>query len=246
MLGWLLPQPDAQSITLQSTSSGAELVLTAQAQDRLGQAQAGLTIAGQLIAADNISSTVALREVAPGQYRAIVSGAPPGAYLVQLTARDRQGQPFGAVTAGAVVPQSAEYRSRGANLALLEGLAHGTSGRMSPNPAAAFDANGASQGAVREIGLPLLWLALVLLPFDVGLRRLLFGNKHVAAALRRLAREPRTREPKIKNQESTPARSAIAPSAPDNSPARVRTQNSDLERLREAQERARRRARGEE
>jgi hypothetical protein len=197
---------------------------------------------------------VALREVAPGQYHAIVSGARPGAYLVQLTAQDRQGQPFGTVTAGAVVPQSAEYRSYGANPALLEGLARATGGRMNPDPTAAFDANGLSQGAVREIGLPLLWLALVLLPFDIGLRRLLFARDQIAAALRRLRQEPRT-----KNQEPTAAGAAIAASAPKERPAnqqhskpwpepgrRLKTQNSDLDRLREAQERARRRARGEE
>jgi hypothetical protein len=123
---------------------------------------------------------------------------------------------------------------------------------MNLNPAAAFDANGASQGAVREIGLPLLWLALVLLPFDIGLRRLLFGNEQVAAVLRRLGREPR-----IKNQEPTTADISSVASVDNNHPTHrpaklktqhsaLKTQNSDLERLREAQERARRRARGEE
>jgi uncharacterized membrane protein len=259
LLGWLLPQPDAQNITLQSTSSGADLVLTAQAQDRRGQPQAGLNIAGRLIASDNISSTVALREVAPGQYRAIVSGAAPGAYLVQLAAQDRQGQPFGTVTAGAIVPQSAEYRSHGANPALLEGLAHGTGGRISPDPPATFDANGASQGAVREIGLPLLWLALFLLPFDIGLRRLLFAHDQVAAALRRIGLANRERAPagSTENQEPTPVNASIATSAPDNRPINrpanrkpqtpnPKPQTSNLDRLREAQERARRRARGEE
>ena len=252
LLGWLLPPPDAQSLTFQSSSSGAELVLTAQAQDRLGQPQTGLNISGRLLGIDNITNEVSLREIAPGQYRTTVSGAPPGAYLVQLSAQDRQGQPFGMVTAGAVVPQSAEYRSHGANPALLEGLAHGTGGRMNPLPTAAFDANGVSQGAVREIGLPLLWLALLLLPFDIALRRLLFANDQVAALLRRIGlanREPRTGTRRV-NQEPTPASTAIAASAPDNRPTSATTkpkaQSSDLERLRAAQERARKKARGEE
>src|SRR5262249_25355018 len=158
-LGWLLPPQGPQNLTLQTSSSGADLVLIAQAQDELRQPKPGLTVAGRMLAGDGSGLDVALREVGPGQYRAVVSGARPGAYLVQLTAQDAQGQPFGAVTAGAVVPRSAEYRGRGADPGLLEALARTTSGRISPEPAAVFDAGSAGAGAVQEIGLPLLWLA---------------------------------------------------------------------------------------
>src|SRR5207247_7175749 len=113
-----------------------------------------LTLVGRMLAADGSSIDITLRETGPGQYRAVVSDAQPGAYLVQLVGQDARGQPFGAVTAGAVVPQSAEYGGDGANPALLEALASRTSGRMNLAPAAAFDANLSSQGAVREIGRP--------------------------------------------------------------------------------------------
>jgi uncharacterized membrane protein len=234
LLGWLLRPQGPQNLTLQTNSSGADLVLIAQ--DELQRPRPGLTVAGRMLASDGSGLDVALREVGPGQYRAVVSGARPGAYLVQITAQDAQGQPFGAVTAGAVVPQSAEYRGRGADPGLLEALAHTTGGRISPEPAAAFDVGGANAGAVQEIGLPLLWLALLLLPFDIGLRRLLVRvprtknkeqteNREPRTENRRTA-EPRTDQSKIQNPKSK---------IPD-----------DLERLREAQERARRRARGEE
>ncbi|MFL5801759.1 MAG: VWA domain-containing protein [Roseiflexaceae bacterium] len=241
LLGWLLPPQGAQNLTLQANSSGAELVLIAQAQDELGRPRPGLAVAGRLLAGDGSGLDVALREVGPGQYRAVVSGARPGAYLVQLTAQDAQGQPFGTVTAGAVVPQSAEYRGRGADTGLLEVLAHTTGGRVSPAPAAAFDTGSAGAGAVQEIGLPLLWLALLLLPFDVGLRRL-------------LVRVPRTKNKEQRTKEPEPTTDDRRPTTDDRPPAsrnsKLKTQNSklpdELERLREAQERARRRARGEE
>ena len=178
-----------------------------------------------------------------------MSGARPGAYLVQLVGQDAGGQPFGAVTAGAVVPQSIEYRSRGANPALLDALARDTGGRTAPDPAAAFDPNRTSQGAVGEIGLPLLWLALLLLPFDIGLRRLLFARDQVAEALRRvglgrLIREPRTAEPRT--ETPVPAAPLEAPkSAPSTKPPKAANPAPDLDRLRGAPERARRRARGE-
>lgn len=255
LLGWLLPTPGAQNLTLQASSSGATLVLTAQAQDSRGQPQTGLTLVGRMLAADGSSVDVTLRETGPGQYRAAVSDARPGAYLVQLVGQDARGQPFGAVTAGAVVPQSAEYGGDSANLALLETLANRTGGRMNLAPAAAFDANLSSQGAVREIGLALLWLALLLLPFDIALRRLLFAPDQVAAALRKIGiktknREPGnwgTGEPRTKNQ--APASQADLPKQTRGATtqnSKLRTQNPEIDRLREAQERARRRARGEE
>lgn len=236
LLGWLLPPQNSQELTLQTSSSGADLLLSAQAQDALGQPRTGLTIAGQLLATDTISTAVTLREVGPGQYRAALSGARPGVYLVQLIARDQRGQPIGAVTAGAVVPQSAEYRSRGANPAVLEALARGTGGRQNVAAERAFDPNRASQGAVREIGMALLWMALLLLPLDIALRRLLFTRPARAGGPQRVAQPQHSAPEPAKPQNASPQPPA----------RRLRPQNSELERLREAQERARRRARGEE
>jgi uncharacterized membrane protein len=273
LLGWLLPAPSQQNLTLQASSSGDQLVLSAQAQDSRGQPQTGLAIAGRMLTAGGSSVEVALREVGPGQYRAVVRGARPGAYLVQLVAQDARGQPFGAVTAGAVVPRSAEYSGDGANMALLDLLAGRTGGRVGLAPAAAFDANLLSQGAVREIGLALLWLALLLLPFDIALRRLLFAPDQVAAVLRKLGLGRLVREPRTQNRERAPAGSTesqeprtaelekqktaqprtqnrrtaeVASQRAATQNSKLKTQNSDLEQLREAQERARRRARGEE
>ncbi len=232
LLGWLLPSQGAQNLTLQTSSSGSDLVLVAQAQDALGRPQPGLTLAGRMLSADGSGLDVALREVGPGQYRAVVSGARPGAYLVQLTAQDAQSQPFGAVTAGAVVPQSAEYRGRGGDPGLLDALARATGGRVSPEPAAAFDVGGADAGAVQEIGLPLLWLALLLLPFDVALRRLFWRTQN----------RPRTenRELRTKNQE--PASDHLiadhGPQTTDHGPTtdqpQLKTQNSKLKTPRRA------------
>jgi uncharacterized membrane protein len=252
LLGWLLPQPDSQNLTLQANSSGDVLVLTAQAQDSLGRPQTGLQMSGRMLSAGGNGVDVVLREVGPGQYRAVVSEARPGAYLVQIVGQDAQGQPFGVVTAGAVVPQSAEYRSRGANAGLLAALAQGTGGRLSLQPEAAFDANLSSQGAVREIGLPLLWLALLLLPLDIALRRLLFARDQTAAALRtiglgRLAPNA-AGDLRPPAQVVTSAQTPLSGQPPARAAKPVKTPKPapDLERLREAQERARRRARGEE
>jgi uncharacterized membrane protein/Mg-chelatase subunit ChlD len=241
---WLLPPQTPQNLSLTTSTSGDQLVLQAQAQDDLGRPRAGLAVAAHLLAADGSGVDVALREVGPGQYRAAVSGARPGAYLVQVVAQDTNAQAFGAITAGAVVPMSAEYRSSGANPALLDGLARGTGGRMNPAATAAFDPNGGSAGAVQEVGLPLLWLALLLLPFDIAVRRLMLGWPPARR------RSPAVDQPQPRQADEPKTATAQAREWPGRRQRATnngqRTQGADLERLREAQERARRRARGEE
>lgn len=241
LVGWLLPPQNQQRLTLQATAVRDELLLNAQAQDDLGRPKTGLQTVGRLLAADGSGIDIPLREVGPGQYRAAVRGVRPGAYLAQIIARDARGEPFAAVTGGAVMPSSAEYRNRNANVALLDGLARLSGGRIDADPTTTFDPGGPGVGAVREIGLPLLWAALILLPFDVGVRRLLFRRRQLATARAELqapageVRKPRFVLPKFPSSEQQTADSER--------PANIAP---DLDRLREAQERARKRARGEE
>jgi hypothetical protein len=131
-------------------------------------------------------------------------------------------------------------------------LAQRTGGRQSLQPEAAFDANLGSQGAVREIGLPLVWLALLLLPLDIALRRLLFTRDQAAAALRKIGlgwlAPNAAGDLRPPAQVVTSAQTPLSGQPPARAAKPVKTPKPapDLERLREAQERARRRARGEE
>jgi Mg-chelatase subunit ChlD len=240
LFAWLVPPQRPQNLALTASTVGGDLVLSANAQDDLGRPQTGLNVAGRMLAGDGTGVDLVLREVGPGEYRAAIGGMQPGAYLVQLVARDVSGQPFGAVTAGAVVPSSAEYRAGGADPALLDALVRETGGRINPQPAAAFDPGADATGAVREIGLPLLWLALLLLPFDVGVRRLVgrweMGDRSQELAPKRSA----LGLPKI----TLGKRAVVAEIQPPTPNSQLPTPS--LDRLREAQEQARRRARGEE
>ena len=232
---WLLPQPSSQMLTVQPATINGQLVLDVQAQDMQGHPRAGLNVVGQLLRGSAAPMSVPLREVGPGRYRAAVSDAPPGAYLLQILATDNQGNTVGAVTAGAVVPQSAEYRSQGANPGLLRVLAAISGGRVTPAPQATFDPNLAARGTVSDIALPLLLLALLLLPFDIATRRL-FGWQ----------RKPVGKAPVLVAQPIAPI--AMVPQAAASQPSKSKANQraSELEKLREAQEQARKRARGEE
>ena len=97
---------------------------------------------------------------------------PPPPRRAQLAARDANGQPIGNVSAGVAVSYSPEYGERRDNPALLREIAGATNGRTSPPAASVYAPLDQAVARVRELGLPLLLLALLLLPFDIAVRRL--------------------------------------------------------------------------
>jgi hypothetical protein len=235
MITWLLPPADAQQLTLDTQTVNGQLLLTAQATTPTGTPATGLRVAGQMVAGDGQAIALLLKEVTPGQYRLALPDAPAGVYLVQLVATDAAGQPQASVTGGAAVPFSGEYRSQGDNPALLELLAATTAGRTSPSAAAVYDDPGQQTGLVREASLTLLWLALLLLPLDVAVRRLFVGRLWRTQDAGR-----RTQDAGRRKRTAGAAGQAVTPEPQPDEPG------DPLERLREAQARARRRARGEE
>jgi hypothetical protein len=243
---------------VQAAVTGGDLVLSAQARSPAGESLSGLRVSARLVTGEGASTPVELREVTPGEYRVTVRDRPAGAYLVQVVAEDASGLPVSSVTAGAVVPMSAEYRAQTADLALLERLANETGGRADPQPSQTFDRNSGSRGAVAEVGLALLWLALALLPLDIALRRLMLGRDQVAGGMRRLGMPwlaEKVDRPPLSVASAPAPTAAAAPLRTSEPPGEKRWPVSDsqrarreeeLERLRAAQEQARRRLRGEE
>jgi hypothetical protein len=133
---------------------------------------------GELQAGDGSVRAVTLREMAPGRYSATIDHAQPGAYQIRLVASHPDGRPFATLGAGAVVPQAGEFRNnRVQDQALLGSLARITGGRTNPTPAAVYDPTSISLDAPRDLSLPLIWLALALLPVDIGIRRLWSATK---------------------------------------------------------------------
>jgi hypothetical protein len=165
------------------------------------------------------------------------------------------------------VPYSPEYRQGQSNPGLLEALARATSGAHLTQPAEAFEhtLNGVSRA--QEIALALLLLALLLLPLDIAVRRLMLRREDFTAAsswLRgvfgRPVPAPAVSAPHIDELRRAKSRAAQRidrrpPPPPPAEPSHERAANKPpaapsaddpMERLRAARERARRRARGEE
>jgi hypothetical protein len=83
------------------------------------------------------------------------------------------------------VSYSLEYSDQRSNPQLLRDMATISAGRFGPPATAAFDPSPQIVGSVREIGLPLLWLALLLWPFDIATRRLMLRASDIAPWLAR-------------------------------------------------------------
>jgi Mg-chelatase subunit ChlD len=195
----LLPSRADQRMTLQATTSGAQAALELTAQDDQGRPIDALTIEGRLIDPSNQSAPLSFTQIGAGRYRAVAETTEPGVYLAQVAAATGA-QQLGSATAGVVVGYSLEYSDKPDNPQLLRDLAEITGGRADPPAASAFDPTGQAVGSVSEVGLLLLWLALLLWPLDIGLRRLHLRPAEFAPRLR-----PRSRQ-----QTPAPAPQALA------------------------------------
>ncbi|HMQ35743.1 MAG TPA: hypothetical protein PKD53_33870, partial [Chloroflexaceae bacterium] len=269
LVGAVLPVRGGQDISTEVTVAGGETVV----QLTTGPGQENLEVTATLIGTDGSRREVPLPQVGPTSYQGRLESPTPGTYLVQISgaAADRV---VLQETAGLVVPYSSEYRGSQANPALLAELASLTAGATLSAPADAFAPVAGEVTQAQEIGLPLLLLALCLLPLDIALRRLMlrrgdFGAARAWASARasRPAAPPPPPDPTLERLQGAKRRAGARiggaeqpPAAPQAPPrptgeaprpapppqAPPAPAEDPLERLRAAKERARKRASGEE
>ena len=173
-------------------------------QGENGKPREDLTMAATIVGGGGTPQAITLRQVAPGEYRGSVASPSPGTYLVQI-AGSSDGHAAVQEVAGLVVPYSPEYRQGQGNPGLLAELAKITGGGALAAPAAAFEHNLPSVSRAQEIALPLLLLALLLLPLDIAARRLLLRRADLEAA-REWARARLPRRPVTPAADPTLAR----------------------------------------
>lgn len=255
LVGDLIPR-GGQNVKAEVAVTGSETVIRLVTDS----GQNDLNVVATLIGGDGSRREIPLTQVAPNQYQARLESPNPGTYLVQIAGMSGD-RVVVQETAGMVVPYSSEYRSAQANPGLLNELATTTNGRLINDPAAVFERLNPVFSA-QEIALPLLWLALILLPFDIALRRLMIRRSDFRAlgmlrvgesvsvapdpVLSRLraARDQARRQMVAEHVQLPP--SEPPPAQPSPPPPLTPVQSEDaLTRLRAAKERARKRITGE-
>ncbi|HEU4325543.1 MAG TPA: VWA domain-containing protein, partial [Roseiflexaceae bacterium] len=173
LVGWVLPAQMGVGVDAAVRNEGGQTILEARLSGPDGRAQDDLAVQAVLVGAAGEPVQAPLAQVGPGEYRASIPSPTQGTYVVQLVGtRDGAVQAQG--TLGMVVPYSAEYRLGQSNPQLLEQIARVTGGIRLSEVAGVFRGDLPTVSRAQEIGLPLVLLALALLPVDIALRRLLW------------------------------------------------------------------------
>lgn len=170
--------------------------ITVDAAQPDGSFLSNLNVGAQIVSPSLLTSSVTLRQSAAGRYEGSFPATEEGAYLLRVQA---QGQGLGstAQTMGVVVPYSPEYRGTPADNGLLSRLASLTGGRVLAldNPTAALEHNLPAASSATDLWPLLLLFAILLLPFDIGVRRVALSRGDLVrareASLGRLGRRRR-------------------------------------------------------
>jgi uncharacterized membrane protein len=199
LLDAMLPPQQTEGLALETRTDGAQTIIDLTVQDTGGRPREAAEIEGRLLNPDDEGAPLAFAQVGAGRYRAVAETDEPGVYLAQVAVLDSEGQLVGNLIHGIAIAYSPEYRPQRApttagTAPLLDELARATGGQLSPAAAGVFVPPEQPVGIVQEIALPLLWLALLLWPLDIALRRMLLRWSDMAflGNLLRQRRAPRT------------------------------------------------------
>ncbi|MEA2682012.1 MAG: hypothetical protein QOK05_340 [Chloroflexota bacterium] len=168
-VAWTLPLRDDPDLSLQVTSSGDSGHLIAQ----LRNAATDVTSIASVLAPDLTAVQVPLQLTAPGRYEGDFPADQVGSYVVKVTA-GRQGRVEHSATAGLAMAYSPEFRFLGTDLPALQELARAGGGSVLGSAADAFKQVVPPTQVQVSLAALLLAIAVVLLPIDIALRRLVF------------------------------------------------------------------------
>jgi Mg-chelatase subunit ChlD/uncharacterized membrane protein len=174
---WTFPEPTRATFPVAAEVVGDQVTLRAQSVRPDGRFGDLLDTRVTIVAPNGSARELNLPQTAPGTYAMATTISEPGAYQARFTQYEG-GQPAREETVGFTVRGGAEQRSVGVNTALLERLAARTGGHAIVDPKQAFDRDNRTHG---DRPTPVWWwfalAALLLLPFDVAVRRVTFGRR---------------------------------------------------------------------
>ncbi len=176
--------------------------LSVEALNAQGQTINNLNVQGSLLAPSLAQEDVIFQQTAPGLYQAEIRPAETGAYLLRVQGADSKGKLVSSGTRGFVVNYSPEYAGDIAEPSLMRNLAAMGNGRVL---SFADAANVFAHTLPPVSGSSPLWpllltLAALLLPPDVGLRRIIVGREE----LQKLWQKARSYLPRRQSRTAAP------------------------------------------
>ncbi len=205
---WSIAANEAGGLQVQTKVVGNQILIEADALNADSQYLNGLDTKATIVSStlNGNKEEVILKQTAPGHYEASFTPKGTGSYIVNVEGAGKTGPNNGqnvnlSQTVGAVASYSPEYKQIGTNTALLQEIAGLTGGKLLTSPEQAFRDDLARTTRSQELWPWLLLLAILLLPLDIGIRRMNFS----VAALRRGFQQDKLEKRAAK---ATPASSA--------------------------------------
>lgn len=178
---WTITEGATQNVEVRIVQQGETARIIVDALDDSGAYLNGLELDASVVSPDLTSTPVTLHQVAPGRYEAEFTPDEEGAYFVRVAgAGDQAGGAALAQTAGWVLAYSPEYRSLDGDPDYLGFVAGLTGGGIVQDPANIFAHNLLVEQATQPIWHWLLLATILLLPFDIAVRRLVLTRSDVA------------------------------------------------------------------
>jgi len=174
---WTIVERTGVPVEVTVALEGEVAHVTVDAVDEDGGFVNGLEASVSVVGPEGEPVLVELTQTAPGRYEGTFVPREEGAYLMRLTAPPMGGEEAVALTTGWVMGYSPEYASLEGDAAYLAYLAELGGGAVLEEPAGAFARTLRGEGTTRDLWPALLGLATLLLPFDVGVRRLALGRR---------------------------------------------------------------------
>lgn len=187
--------PSPYSLSLQKGREPGTAEAIIDAVDAKGRFVNFLAPKGNLVRPDLSTASIDFQQVGPGRYRASFPTDKPGGYVVNVQYAE-QGRSF-LMRGGFVPPFHPEYRSFEDNTPLLTRVADDTGGRVMGPGLDWFAPTGQVAYASKPFWPALLILALILLPIDIFVRRVIVGISDVIRFVRKFlpAKKGTARDP---------------------------------------------------
>ncbi len=175
---WTISQDRDSNVETVVTYTDEQATLTVDARGSSGDFLNSLTMEANVVAPDGSVQNVTLSQVAPGRYEAEFAPETDGAYFIRVAGSDGTEENVVGQTSGWVLGYSPEYREFETNPQLLANIATLTGGQdLAGLAAAVFDHSLPSEATTRPVWTWLTLLAVLLLPVDIAVRRLVVTRR---------------------------------------------------------------------
>lgn len=176
LVSWTLPVTQGNHLFVATSSGQGQGQVAVDTPSALG---ANPTVTARILDPSLHTTDVQLQPSAPGHFRGSFQANAQGPYFVTVEARGAGHGEAG--QAGLDVPYSAEYRTTGTNTPFLHAMAAAGGGSIMTQPQGAWLDNLSPVYAQRSLTAWLWLLALLLLPIDIGVRRLVMSRRDLVA-----------------------------------------------------------------